>query len=107
MSRLPNLRKEELDERRLAVWQIVHRTTGSERVNEGGGLIGPFNAFVHNLTQEARIRCLQRCCEHLLPGGLLAFDTFFPGLHSAALLEALPAESLPPAWGMFRVTAEA
>jgi hypothetical protein len=39
-----------------------------------------FNAFIHNLSQEAQIRCLQRCREHLLPGGLLAFDTFFPGL---------------------------
>ena len=25
----------------------------------------PFNAFVHNLTQEAQIRCLERCREHL------------------------------------------
>jgi SAM-dependent methyltransferase len=41
-----------------------------------------FNAFIHNLTQEAQIRCLQLCREHLLPGGLLAFDTFFPGLET-------------------------
>jgi hypothetical protein len=40
----------------------------------------PFNAFIHNMTQEAQIRCLQRCREHLLPGGVLAFDTFFPSL---------------------------
>lgn len=39
-----------------------------------------FNAFIHNMTQEAQIRCLERCREHLLPGGLLAFDTFFPSL---------------------------
>jgi SAM-dependent methyltransferase len=39
-----------------------------------------FNAFVHNLTQESQIRCLQCCREHLLPGGLLAFDTCFPAL---------------------------
>jgi SAM-dependent methyltransferase len=39
-----------------------------------------FNAFIHNMTQEAQIRCLERCRQHLLPGGLLAFDTFFPGL---------------------------
>jgi SAM-dependent methyltransferase len=38
----------------------------------------PFNAFIHNMTQEAQIRCLTLCREHLLPGGLLAFDTFFP-----------------------------
>jgi SAM-dependent methyltransferase len=41
-----------------------------------------FNAFIHNLTQEAQIRCLERCREHLLPGGLLAFDTFFPALET-------------------------
>ncbi|MFI5459480.1 MAG: class I SAM-dependent methyltransferase [Isosphaerales bacterium] len=40
----------------------------------------PFNAFVHNMTQEAQIRCLQLCREHLLPGGELTFDTFFPAL---------------------------
>jgi len=40
----------------------------------------PFNAVVHNMTQEAQIRCLQRCREHLLPGGKLTFDTFFPSL---------------------------
>jgi SAM-dependent methyltransferase len=40
----------------------------------------PFNAFGHNLTQEAQIRCLERCREHLLPGGLLAFDGAFPGV---------------------------
>jgi SAM-dependent methyltransferase len=39
-----------------------------------------FNAFIHNLTQEAQIRCLELCREHLAPGGMLAFDTFFPGL---------------------------
>ena len=40
----------------------------------------PFNSFIHNMTQEAQIRCLQRCREHLLPGGNLTFDTFFPSL---------------------------
>jgi SAM-dependent methyltransferase len=40
----------------------------------------PFNAFGHNMTQEAQIRCLSLCRQHLLPGGLLAFDTFFPSL---------------------------
>jgi SAM-dependent methyltransferase len=38
----------------------------------------PFNAFIHNMTQETQIRCLQLCREHLLPGGKLTFDTFFP-----------------------------
>jgi SAM-dependent methyltransferase len=39
-----------------------------------------FNAFGHNMTQEAQIRCLQRCREYLLPGGVLAFDGSFPCL---------------------------
>ncbi len=38
----------------------------------------PFNAFIHNMTQETQIRCLQLCHKHLLPGGQLTFDTFFP-----------------------------
>src|SRR3954454_4185597 len=40
----------------------------------------PFNAFIHNMTQHAQIRCLQLCLEHLQPGGSLVFDTFFPAL---------------------------
>jgi SAM-dependent methyltransferase len=40
----------------------------------------PFNAFIHNMTQQAQIRCLRCCREHLLPGGKLTFDTFFPSL---------------------------
>lgn len=40
----------------------------------------PFNAFIHNMTQESQIRCLTLCREHLSPGGLLAFDTFFPAM---------------------------
>jgi SAM-dependent methyltransferase len=40
----------------------------------------PFNAFIHNMTQEAQVRCLRLCREHLLPGGQLTFDTFFPAL---------------------------
>ena len=39
-----------------------------------------FNAFGHNMTQEAQIRCLERCRQHLLPGGVLAFDGAFPGV---------------------------
>jgi hypothetical protein len=39
-----------------------------------------FNAFIHNLTQEAQIRCLKCCREHLIPGGVLAFDTYIPTL---------------------------
>jgi SAM-dependent methyltransferase len=40
----------------------------------------PFNAFIHNMTQETQLGCLQQCREHLLPGSRLVFDTFFPAL---------------------------
>lgn len=36
----------------------------------------PFNAFAHNLTREDQRATLSCCHRHLLPGGLLAFDTF-------------------------------
>ena len=39
----------------------------------------PLNAFVHNLTTDDQLATLQTCREHLKPGGLLAFDTAFPG----------------------------
>jgi hypothetical protein len=39
----------------------------------------PFNAFPHNLTADAQLDCLRSCRDHLEPGGLLAFDTAFPG----------------------------
>jgi hypothetical protein len=40
----------------------------------------PFNAFIHNMTQQAQISCLRCCREHLIAGGELVFDTFFPSL---------------------------
>jgi SAM-dependent methyltransferase len=40
----------------------------------------PFNAFIHNMTQDDQISCLTCCREHLAPGGELVFDTFFPSL---------------------------
>ena len=43
-------------------------------------IIIPFNAFIHNMTQESQLSCLSCCREHLLPGGMLAFDTYFPSL---------------------------
>ena len=43
-------------------------------------IIIPFNAFVHNLTADDQIATLKCCRDHLQPGGLLAFDTAFPGL---------------------------
>lgn len=40
-----------------------------------------FNAFVHNLTTDDQLACLNACREHLQPGGMLVFDLSFPGLH--------------------------
>ena len=40
----------------------------------------PFNAFVHNLTTEDQLACLNTCRDHLQPGGMLALDISFPGL---------------------------
>ncbi len=46
-SRLPYLRYDELDARGQDVWDAVAGSRGGELVNADGGLIGPFNAFVH------------------------------------------------------------
>ena len=40
----------------------------------------PFNAFIHNMNQAAQISCLKRCREHLVSGGKVVLDTFFPSL---------------------------
>ena len=47
MSRLPYRKREELDEQGRAVWDSVERSRGGELVNDAGGLVGPFNAWVH------------------------------------------------------------
>src|SRR6185436_20106172 len=39
----------------------------------------PFNAFIHNVTTNDQLATLQACREHLEAGGLLVFDTSFPG----------------------------
>lgn len=46
MSRLPYVRYDELDADGQRVWDAVIGTRGDRLVNEEGGLIGPFNAFV-------------------------------------------------------------
>jgi 4-carboxymuconolactone decarboxylase len=46
-SRLPYLRYDDLDARGREVWDGVTGSRGGELVNAEGGLIGPFNAFVH------------------------------------------------------------
>ena len=47
MSRLPYLRRDDLDPDGQQVWDSVVGSRGDLLVNEQGGLAGPFNAFVH------------------------------------------------------------
>ena len=47
MSRLPYLRRDELDPDGQEVWDGVVGSRGGSLVNDQGGLAGPFNAFVH------------------------------------------------------------
>jgi len=46
-SRLPNLRYDDLGPEGQAVWDAIVGSRGAGLVNTDGGLIGPFNAFVH------------------------------------------------------------
>jgi 4-carboxymuconolactone decarboxylase len=46
-SRLPNLRYDDLGPDGRAVWDAIVGSRGAGLVNDDGGLIGPFNAFVH------------------------------------------------------------
>ncbi len=46
-SRLPNLRYGDLDPDGQALWDGVIASRGDDLVGPEGGLIGPFNAFVH------------------------------------------------------------
>jgi len=55
MSRLRYLKQEELDERGRAVWDSLATTRGSSLVNDDGGLVGPFNAWVHAPDVGARL----------------------------------------------------
>jgi 4-carboxymuconolactone decarboxylase len=47
VSRLPDLRRDQLDPAGQEVWDQVLGTRGSQLVTDAGGLAGPFNAFVH------------------------------------------------------------
>src|SRR5690349_9499178 len=47
MTRLPYLRRDELDPAGQEVWDGVVGSRGGELLTDSGGLIGPFNAFVH------------------------------------------------------------
>ena len=47
MSRLPYLRRDDLDDAGRAVWDGLESSRGRTVVNQDGGLVGPFNAWVH------------------------------------------------------------
>ena len=47
MSRLHDLRRDELDAAGQDVWDKVVGTRGQDLVNSSGALVGPFNAFLH------------------------------------------------------------
>ncbi len=60
MSRLPYLRRDELDGPGQGVWDAVVSSRGDRVVNDEGGLHGPFNAFVHAPTVGGRLGELGR-----------------------------------------------
>lgn len=47
MSRLPELRRDDLPATGQAVWDLIVSTRGRQVVSDAGSLSGPFNAFVH------------------------------------------------------------
>ena len=62
-------------------------------------VIIPFRAFLHNLTADDQLACLQCVREHLVPGGRLAFNVFHPSLefmaqHAGPLAEYLALDRL-------------
>jgi len=60
MSRLPYLRRDELDADGQAVRDGVVGSRAGQLVNDQGGLIGPFNAFVHAPEVGRRLSSLGR-----------------------------------------------
>jgi len=47
-------------------------------------IIVPFRGFLHNLTEQDQLACLDRVREHLRPGGCFAFNIFHPSLEFMA-----------------------
>ena len=66
MSRLPYLQRDDLDHVGQAVWDSLISTRGRNVVNDAGGLIGPFNAWVQAPGVGARLSEL---------GATLRFET--------------------------------
>src|SRR5437667_8715043 len=55
MSRLPYLRRDDLPEAGQAVWDALTETRGNTIVNDQGGLVGPFNPWLHAPDVGARL----------------------------------------------------
>ena len=66
MSRLPYLQRDDLDDAGRAVWDALTSSRGRNIVNDAGGLVGPFNAWVHAPGVGARLSEL---------GAALRFET--------------------------------
>jgi SAM-dependent methyltransferase len=49
-----------------------------------------FNGFVHCLTTRDQLVTLQACRDHLRPGGLLAFNIFYPGIEYLTGPQGIP-----------------
>jgi 4-carboxymuconolactone decarboxylase len=60
VGRLPYLSYDDLDPAGQRVWDGVVGSRGSQLINDQGGLIGPFNAFVHAPEVGARLSSLGR-----------------------------------------------
>jgi SAM-dependent methyltransferase len=62
-----------------------------------------FNGFVHCLSTKDQLDTLRACRNHLLPGGALVFNTFFPGISLLSGPQGVPVlegESMHPATGL-------
>ncbi len=68
MTRLRSLSRSELSDEQTALWDSITETRGGglDLFDERGGLVGPFNAFVHSPKIGKRLTSL---------GGLLRFRT--------------------------------
>jgi 4-carboxymuconolactone decarboxylase len=66
MSRLPYMKRDDLDDAGRAVWDTIESSRGAQVVNDEGGLVGPFNAWVTAPNVGARLLDL---------GGALRFES--------------------------------
>jgi cyclopropane fatty-acyl-phospholipid synthase-like methyltransferase len=64
---------------------LVHGDMRTFELSERFALvIAPFRAFLHNVSEEDRLACLDRVRQHLRPGGRVAFNVFHPSLEYMA-----------------------